>query len=210
MNEYWDTRYRAEGRIWGESPSRTAVYALELFRKNGVHKVLVPGSGYGRNTGLFSASGFEVTGIEISPLACGMAQKFDPLTRVYNKSVLDMSFLPDKFDAIYCFNVLHLFRLDDRQKFISECGARVNEGGPMFFTVFSEKEDTYGKGAETEKNTYESKPGRPVHYFTEIDLKEHFKDMAILETGLTEDQENHGGGPHTHVLRYIYVKAGRK
>jgi SAM-dependent methyltransferase len=205
MNEYWDTRYRAEGKIWGESPSRTAEYASELFRKNGVNKVLVPGSGYGRNTRLFSASGFEVTGIEISPLACGLAQKFDPLTRVFTKSALDMSFLPDKYDGIYCFNTLHLFREEDRMKFIRECVNKVNTSSPMFFTVFSEQEETYGKGAETEKNTFESKPGRPVHYFTEKDLREHFKDMEILETGLMEDHENHGAGPHTHVLRYIYL-----
>jgi len=75
--------------------------------------------------------------------------------------------------------------------------------------VFSEKEDSYGKGAETEKNTFESKPGRPVHYFTDDDLKEHFQGMDMVETGIMEDREDHGDRPHTHVLRYIYVKAVR-
>jgi SAM-dependent methyltransferase len=207
MNEYWDKRYQAEGRIWGDLPSRTAERALELFRKAGVKKILVPGSGYGRNTRLFSTSGFEVTGIEISPEAYTMALTFDNVSRFYNASALDMAFLPDKYDAIYCFNVLHLFREKERKLFLQQCAERVKANGLMFFTVFSEKEASYGKGQEVEKNTFESKPGRPVHYFTDSDLKAHFKKMEILETRIIEDPENHGAeGPHTHQLRYICLK----
>jgi SAM-dependent methyltransferase len=207
MNEYWDKRYRAEGRIWGESPSRTAEHARELFRKQNVKKILVPGSGYGRNSRLFSKSGFEVTGVEISPKACKMAKEFDPDTRVYDASVLDMSFLSEKYDGIYGFNVLHLFREEDRKLFIKQCADRVMNSSLMFFTVFSEKEESYGKGREVERNTYESKPGRPVHYFTDDDLRQYFNNMEIVETGIAEDPEDHGEGPHTHILRYICVKA---
>jgi SAM-dependent methyltransferase len=207
MNEYWDNRYLAEGKIWGEKPSETALYALKLFQQQGAKKVLVAGSGYGRNSKLFSAAGLQVTGVEISFEACRLAMDYDPATRVFNRSVLDLSFLPGKYDSIYAFNVLHLFREADRKTFIRECARRLKLIGSMFFTVFSEKEESYGKGAEVEKNTYESKPGRPVHYFSEGDLKEHFRGFEIIETGLMEDVENHGGGPHTHILRYICVKS---
>lgn len=208
MNDYWDKRFEAEGRIWGDSPSRTAGYALALFRKASVKTVLIPGSGYGRNTKLFSTSGFKVTGIEISATAYAMALEFDPVSRFYNASVLDMSFLPDTFDAVYACNILHLFREKDRNLFIRQCISKVKKNGLMFFTVFSEKESSYGQGKEVEKNTFESKPGRPAHYFSDSDLKTHFKEMEILETGIMEDPENHGTeGPHTHRLRYIYVKA---
>ena len=206
-SEYWDRRFQAEGRIWGDSPSRTAVHALELFRKARVNKVLVPGSGYGRNSKLFSESGFKVTGIEISPTAYALAQEFDALTRHFNASALDISFLAEKYDAVYCFNVLHLFREQERKRFLQQCAAKIKDSGLMFFTVFSEKEESYGKGKEVEKNTFESKPGRPVHYFNESDLKAHFKGMKILETGMMEDPEDHGAeGPHIHRLRYIYVR----
>jgi len=206
MSEYWDKRFRAEGKIWGELPSRTAVHVLELFRRNKVKKILVPGSGYGRNTKLFSASGFEVTGVEISPLACTMAREFDPLSRVHNASVLDISFLADKYDAVYCFNVLHLFLGKERRLCIQQCVDKLMDNGLMYFTVFSEKEESYGKGREVERNTFESKPGRPAHYFTDADLKEHFKNMVVVETGITKDPEDHGEGPHTHTLRYICVR----
>jgi SAM-dependent methyltransferase len=203
---YWDQRYLAEGKIWGDGPSKTAEHALKLFLQQSVRKLLVAGSGYGRNTKLFSTAGMEVTGVEISFEACRLAMTHDPQTRVYNRSVLDMSFLPGKYDALYAFNVLHLFREAERKTLIKECARRVKQQRSLFFTVFSEQEESYGKGAEVEKNTFESKPGRPVHYFSESDLRDHFKSFDILETGLMEDAENHGEGPHTHVLRYIYAK----
>ena len=206
MNNYWDRRFSSEGKIWGESPSRTAYQALDFFRLYKVNKLLVPGSGYGRNTKLFSTSGFYVTGIEISQVACTLAHNFDPISQFYNASVLDMSFDTDIYDAIYCFNVLHLFLEQERGLFIQQCVSRLRDNGLLFFAVFSEKEPDYGKGKEVERNTFESRPGRPAHYFTEEDLKKHFKQMETIETDMMEDPEDHGEGPHTHILRYICLR----
>ncbi len=206
MNEYWERRYQSEGKIWGKLPSPTARHALDIFRRYNISTVLVPGSGYGRNTRLFSESGLNVTGIEISATAYAMAVEFDPLSRNFNTSALDMSFLEDSFDAVYCFNVLHLFHEQDRIIFVQQCIQRIRDKGILYFTVFSEKEESYGRGNEVEKDTFESKPGRPVHYFNNDDLKNHFIDTEIIETGIMEDPEDHGEGPHTHKLRYICVR----
>jgi SAM-dependent methyltransferase len=203
--DYWDRRFEDEGKIWGELPSRTAQYALELFRSANVKSVLIPGSGYGRHTKFLSTHGFDVTGVEISSVACNLAREFDPLSRFYNASVLDMSFDTNRYDAIYCFNVLHLFRENDRYVFIQQCDNKLNKGGLMFFTVFSEKELSFRQGREVERNTFESRPGRPAHYFTEADLKAHFVKYHLVDMGIVEDPEDHGGKPHTHTLRYICV-----
>ncbi|MHB1000817.1 MAG: class I SAM-dependent methyltransferase [Armatimonadota bacterium] len=204
--EYWDSRYQVDGFIWGTSPSRTALHALEVFKAHGVNSVLVPGSGYGRNTLVFSSAGMDVTGIEISPTACEIAAKHDPKTRVYQGSVTSMVFPVAPYDALYCFNVLHLMRAADRESFIDWVKSQIKGGGILYFTVFSEQESTFGKGEESEPNTFESKPGRPVHYFTDDDLREHFRDFQIIETGLVDDPEDHDGAPHVHKLRYIIVE----
>jgi len=203
---YWDKRFRDEGYVWGTSPSQTAEYALKIFRQNGVKKILAPGSGYGRNTKLFSESGFDVTGIEISDVALEMAKEYDPQTKHYNGSVLDMSFDKNKYDAIYCFNVLHLFREKERRLCLQECADKLRDSGLMFFIVFSDRDPSFGKGQEVEKNTFESRPGRPVHYFTEDDLRDLFREFEILESGIFEDVEDHGEGPHTHELLYILAR----
>lgn len=201
--QYWEQRFGEEGMIWGETPSKTAYYALEIFRSHEIKRILVPGSGYGRNTKLFSSSGYEVTGVEISEKACTMAKLFNPDTMFYQGSVLDMPFDTNLYDAIYCFNVLHFFLEDDRNLFLKNCAEKLKKNGLMFFTVFSDEESNFGQGKEVEKNTFETRPGRPAHYYTEVDLLEQFKDFNIGEKGVLPDPEDHGGKPHTHVLRYV-------
>ena len=84
---------------------------------------------------------------------------------------------------------------------------QLNENGYIFFSVFSEKESSYGRGENVEEETYESKPGRPIHYFSKDDLLDHFKEYQIIETGILKDNENHGEiGEHIHKLRYIYAQ----
>jgi 2-polyprenyl-3-methyl-5-hydroxy-6-metoxy-1,4-benzoquinol methylase len=207
MNTFWEERFCDEGRIWGDSPSRTAVYAIDLFRKTGVRKVLIPGSGYGRNAEAFARAGFEVTGIEISKTAISLARQGSLKIQYHFGSVLDMPFDNQVYDGIYCFNVLHLFRKDDRAAFLQRCREQLKDGGAMFFVVFSDNESSYGTGRMVEENTFESKPGREVHYYTDEDLVSEFRDLEIIETGMMEDPEEHGKeGRHIHLLRYIYSR----
>ena len=203
FQEYWNKRYGTEGKIWGEKPSISANHALEIFRKANAKSVLVPGSGYGRHTRFFSQAGFKVTGVDFSPVAVNIARQFDTLSEFYNGSVLDLPLENKIFDAIYGFNVLHLFNHIERALFLQGCERSLHKDGLMFFTVFSEQEVEFGKSFELEKNTFESRPGRPVHYFTEDDLRQHFTNYIIREMGIVEEPEDHDGKPHTHILRYI-------
>ena len=129
-------RYTAEGKIWGESPSQSAHKALEIFLANNVKSVLVPGSGYGRNTKLFSTAGMAVTGIEISETAFKMAGQFDPQSKFYMDTVLDMSFDHRRYDAIYCFNVLHLFRQPERELFFKAMSRQAKTAWSRLFHGF--------------------------------------------------------------------------
>lgn len=207
MGAYWNGRFKDENMIWGEQASKTAEYALKLFSERIVKNILVPGAGYGRNTKLFSNNGYTVVGVEISDQALKLAKEYDKKTFFIHSSVLDARLENGSFDAIYCFNVLHLFRENERRQFMDKCHEWLQDGGYIFFTVFSTDEKSYRKGAEVEKNTFESKPGRPVHYFSDEDIIEHFHRFNIIETGLMEDHENHGEeGPHVHTLRYIFAQ----
>jgi SAM-dependent methyltransferase len=182
------------------------VYAIELFKKTGVHEVLIPGSGYGRNADAFARTGFEVTGIENSKTAVSIAMQGSLGVRYHYGSVLDMPFDNSVYDAIYCFNLLHLFRKNDRVAFLQRCRSQLKEGGVIFFVVFSDKESGYGTGKMVEENTFESRPGREVHYYSDEDLVSEFRDFEIITTGMMEDPEEHGKeGRHIHLLRYIYA-----
>jgi SAM-dependent methyltransferase len=206
MRRYWDERFGREGRIWGDDPSPTALVAARLFRDHGVQTVLVPGSGYGRNTKLLSELGFSVVGIEISEVAVALAREFDPGTTHRVGSVLDLSFDDAQYDAIYCFSTLHLFYENERRRLVSQCTSKLRPGGLAFSTAFSDGDASFRRGREVEPNTFESRPGRPAHYFTQSDLLDHFRGSDVLETGVVEEPEDHGAGPHVHILRYILAR----
>ena len=205
--EYWNNRFSDKGKIWGTEPSRTAIYALTLFKKYDIKNILIPGAGYGRHTHFFSTNNFEVTGIEISEIALNIAKEIDSKSKYILGSVLDMPFNDEIYDAIFCHNLLHLLLEKQRISFIKNCYAQLRDAGFAFFSVFSEKEDSFGKGAKIEDHTFESKPYRPTHYFTNEDILQHFHDFSVIETSIIEENENHGDlGAHTHKLRYIFVK----
>jgi len=204
---YWNNRFSNGGKIWGDLPSKSAMYCLELFKKHNIKRILVPGSGYGRHTKLFSKNRYQVVGIEISETAIEISKEFDTQTKFFNYSVLEMDEQEEKFDAIFCFNVLHLFTEDNRIIFLENCYNHLSPEGFCFFTVFSDEESSFGKGKEIEKFTFESKPGRPTHFFTEADLIQHFNKYHLLDTGIIEEPENHGDrGAHVHLLQYIFAQ----
>jgi SAM-dependent methyltransferase len=205
--EYWNNRYSDNGKIWGTEPSSAAFYALKLFKNHEIIKILIPGAGYGRHTKFFSKNNYEVTGIEISETAVNIAKEFDSKSKCILGSVLDMPFTNEHYDAIFCYNVLHLFLKNQRKLFTDKCYNQLKDKGVAFFTVFSDQEESFGKGAKIEENTFESKRYRPTHYYTEPDLLEQLKNFSVIDTGIIEENEDHGElGPHTHKLRYIFVK----
>jgi SAM-dependent methyltransferase len=202
--DYWNSQFSQYNHIWGETPSKSAGIALSLFRQHQVNRILVPGSGYGRNTKLFSTSGFDVTGIEISEEACALAREFDPATKLHNGSFLDDSFVPGQYQGIYCFNVLQLFLKADRIRFVHRSAQLLSPGGLMFFTGISDQDESCGQGKEVEENTFAVKPDKILHYFTLEDLKLHFEGFKILEVGDLEDQVSHTlYGMKSYRIRYI-------
>jgi len=209
--EYWNNRFSEKGKIWGIEPSNTAIYALNLFKKYEIKKILIPGAGYGRHTKFFSANNYEVTGIEISEKGLSLARDLDSKSKLILGSVLDMPFDDEIYDAVFCYNLLHLLLEKQRISFIEKCYNQLRNAGLAFFSVFSEHEDSFGKGAQIAENTFESKSYRPTHYFTEEELSQHFDAFTVIKTSIIEEKENHGElGPHTHRLRYIFVKKEEK
>jgi len=205
MSEYWNQRFAQEGMIWGSTPSPTAFHAREIFRNFKLKSVLVPGAGYGRNTKVFSEE-FETYGIEVTPAAKEMAVKWDPQSHFILGSALDVV-LDTQVDAIYCYDVLHLFLEEDRRRLVHNCLQQLRIGGMLYFTCFSDEDKNMGCGKLLEPGTYEYKKGKYAHFFSEQDLRMHFKDTEIVEMGSTSEELNSPeGGTHTYILRFIAAK----
>lgn len=207
MNDYWNTRFGSGGKVWGINPSGTAINAKKFFEEKNIDDVLVIGSGYGRHSNYFHKEGFSVEGIEYSEEGIKIAIEDNPKIKYYHGSVFDMPFREEKYSSIYCFNVIHLFTKDMRNELLKKCKEVLKDNGVMYFTSFSEQEGSYGTGEEIEENTFETKKDKPIHFYTEEDIRDEFKEYIIVESGLYSDIENHGDeGEHEHLLRYIVVQ----
>ena len=208
MGEYWEKRYVKDGEIWGMLPSITVARADEYFTAHECRNILVPGCGYGRNANFFQKKEYHVTGIDISESAIFMARRLNPKIEYVTGSVFDVELPQDLYDGIYAFNFLHFMLEQQRKQFIRQYMDILHPGGVGFFTVFSEEEKGFGQGVEVEQNTFETRPGRPSHYFTREDLLNHFSLYTVIGEGLVEEPENHlPDGHHIHYLRYIALKA---
>lgn len=205
MSQYWSGRFAREGMIWGSEPSPSAWQAEKLFRAEGVESVLVPGAGYGRNTKVFSA-GFTTYGIEMSTEALELAAEWDPETTFIAGSALEPQ-LSVQVDAVYCYDVLHLFLEAQRRQLIAACLAQLKPGGLLYFTSFSDEDMNNGCGRRLEPGTYEYKEAKYAHFFSDADLRDHFAGTAIRETGsFPESLHSSQGGAHEYILRYIIAR----
>ncbi|GGF90267.1 class I SAM-dependent methyltransferase [Paenibacillus abyssi] len=150
---------------------------------------------------------FEVDAIELSTEAVSLARQWDEKSCFIEGSIFNSSVTKKQYDAVYCYDLLHLFTNLDRAKLILRCIEQLEQAGVFYFTCFSDEDASFGKGMELEKNTFEYKKGKSAHFFSDDDLRKHFKETHIVETGLVEENfEYSNGETRSYKLRYVFGK----
>lgn len=179
--EYWESKFNTEGAMWHFEPSDASGLALELFKDHGIHAILLPGYGYGRNAKLFEDKGIEVTGIEISAAAIAIARANGLKGNIHHGSVTEMPFDDLKFGGIFCYALLHLLTRPQRKKFIQACFNQLESGGIMIFTVASKQMSYYGSGRILSKDRFRIMNGLNVYFYDTISLQKEFAGCGIVE-----------------------------
>jgi cyclopropane fatty-acyl-phospholipid synthase-like methyltransferase len=204
MTEFWEASFRDKQEMWGWEPADSAVLTLELFKKHGLNKILIPGFGYGRNAKIFTDNGFDVTGIEISEHAIDLAKKqFSNSIKIYYGSVNSMPFDRDLYDGIFCYALLHLLSAKERFKFIDDCYNQLKPEGYMVFVSISKLDVRYGKGKEISKDTFETWPGLNLFFYDLNSIESEFKNHGLLDAKvINEPIKNIGDKPKQ---RFWYI-----
>ncbi len=192
MNEFWESAFKSNDIMWGESPTDNAKNVLGLLQKNKIKSVLIPGFGYGRNARVFYDNGFNVTGIEISKTAIDRARKyFGSDVTIHYGSVTDMPFDKARYESIYCYSLIHLLDKADRMKLIEDCYLQLVPNGIMVFVALSANDKRFGVGDEVGKNTFHSTHGLNLYFYDEASVKEEFGDYNIIDLKeINEPEEN--------------------
>lgn len=204
--QYWETRFREGGLIWGVEPSPAAGWAGEWFKQEGSSRILVPGAGYGRNSKALSGH-FRVEALELSEEAVKLGQVWDTQTVFRQGSILDPSAVSGPYDGIFAYDVLHLFLEQEREQLMSNFARWLKPGGLLCLTCFSDGDSHCGQGRQLEEGTYEYMPGKHAHFFTEADLLRHVDDFQVAEMGIMDEQLRYeDGSVKRYRLRYAAVR----
>ena len=180
MNEYWENRFKNEGEMWKLEPSDATLWALDLFKANGIHEILVPGFGYGRNARVFIENGFTVTGIEISQSAIDLARANGLDCRIHHGSVTSMPFDNKQFDGIFCYAMIHLLNKEERNTFLKACDHQLKEEGLMVFVVASTHMSMYGSGRYISKDRYAISEGLNVFFYNDQAITDEFSGFGLI------------------------------
>lgn len=206
---YWNERFAAEGTIWGVDACLAAKRSVEVFKKENVSKILVPGCAYGRNSSFLARKGFDVVAVDISDEAIHIAKKElnnNYCVKYIQGDVLEQQ-LTNEFDGIISINFLHLFDDKTTERILIKFSEFLRPKGLLVLTSMSIHDSDFGKGSMINKYTFESKKGRPIHYFDQQTMKtlinKYFTPLTIEEI---IEHENHGGKKHHHNMVYVVAQ----
>ncbi len=212
MTEFWESSFRDKQTMWGLEPADAAISTAELFQKNGLEEILIPGFGYGRNAKVFIDNGCRVTGIEISETAIDLARKyFGDTIEVYHGSVGDMPFDLKMYDGIFCYALIHLLDEKERIKLIENSYGRLRPGGYMVFVAISKNTPTYGEGVELSKDRFETKHGVKLFFYDSDSVNREFANYDLLEAEeINEPSKNMENTPSQKFWQIICRKEKKR
>lgn len=197
MTEFWESSFKEKQTMWGFEPADSAITTVDLFRKNGLNKILIPGFGYGRNAKVFDNNGFNVTGIEISETAIDLAKKhYGDHIKVYHGSVGDMPFDQELYVGIFCYVLIHLLNIRERVKLIKYCYNQLNSNGYMVFVTISKETSAYGKGKRISKDRFKTEHGVKLFFYDSDSIGKEFGKYGLIEAKeINEPVTNTGNKP---------------
>ena len=207
MTEFWESSFRDKQEMWGLEPADSAIGTLELFKKYGLNKILIPGFGYGRNAKIFTDNGFKVTGIEISETAIDLAKKhFGDSIKVYHGSVSSMPFDQELYDGIFCYALIHLLNAEERIRLIEDCYNQLKPNGYMVFVAISKMDLRYGNGKEISKDTFETKHGVTLFFYDSYSIKSEFGNWGLIDAEEINEPKMNLGDKPSQKFWYIICK----
>jgi SAM-dependent methyltransferase len=187
QREHWQDTYRAHPEMYGSGRSEPAAYAAEVFKANGVERVLELAAGHGRDALYFAHQGFTVLATDFSDIAVAQVRRTaqaQGVTARVQSTVHDLRKpLPvetGSIDAVFAHMALCM-ALSTRELHVilNEVSRVLKPGGKFIYTVRHTGDAHYGAGQAHGDDIFEC-GGFAVHFFSR-ELVESLAAGWILE-----------------------------
>jgi len=175
-----------------KTPQEEVAALHDLFQNKKVKKVLDLGCGSGRHLVYFAKLGYDVCGIDVSPVAIKLSKKWladeDLNAELHCEDMQQLPWPDNFFDAVVTVQVIEHNRLGHIQKIIKEVHRVIRTSG-YFFAMLKKypppKDWQKGKFVRRDHHLYAPTEGTEkgiVHYFfAEDELKDIFAGFDIIE-----------------------------
>lgn len=198
QREFFRKAYQSGDHGWPvEGPTP---YVKTLVRRLGSgrgRRALDLGCGEGRHTLLLANQGYDVTGLDLEPLAIRKARAFlrragASATLVTGDS-LDLRFPPERFDLVLDYGCFHHVVTRDWPRYIRQVIRVLKPGGHFVLSVFSTRfkhhpEERRTRNWLVHRNHYD-------HFFTPAEIRRAFgKAFRIVD--IREEHEGLNGFYH--------------
>ena len=185
MSEIWNRIYSSDASFFGDDPSKFGLECYNEFKKHGVKKILELGCGQGRDTIFFASNGLDIVAIDSSHVAINILSKITTEKNLAIKAMIydasgGIPFDSSYFDAVYSHMLFNMKFTDDQlKKLFAELKRVLKNGGLNLFSVRSDNDAMYRKGAKVEENIYDIN-GFQIRFFTRSDV-----ENILISTGFT-------------------------
>jgi len=193
-NQAWEEIFQRDGRVLAELLPAFH-QAAARFSECGCWKILDLGCGCGRHAVGFSRQDFQVTGVDISPTALGLAQvwlkeevlKADLVQADFRQQ---LPFREGHFQGIFSTQVIHHALVAEIRIAIREIWRVLVAGGLAFITVAARKNPEL-PFQEIEPDTFlpleGDEKGLPHHIFSPAALRQEFSHFEIMDLEPRDD-----------------------
>jgi SAM-dependent methyltransferase len=188
QSQYWEKNFLSKPEMFGLEPSKAAIYALKILKKENIKNILEIGAGLGRDTIFFAKNLISVQAIDYSPSAIRIINKKskeNKLTKVISTKIFDVrKKLPFKDSSIEaCFShMLYCMALStsDIKNINKEILRILKPGGINIYTVRHVGDGDYMNGIHRGEDLYEN-DGFIVHFFSKKKISQVSDGFKILK-----------------------------
>jgi SAM-dependent methyltransferase len=174
QQQHWEDSFAQKPEMFGAQPSDPARKALELFKREGIRKILEMGAGQGRDTIFFAENGLQVTvldyaenGVEAIARKAAALGLSKAITALRHDARNPLPFADASFDACYS-HMLFCMALStpELERLSQEVWRVLKPDGLNVYTVRHTGDPQYGAGIPRGDDTFESSGGFAVHFFS--------------------------------------------
>ncbi|MBU4439516.1 MAG: class I SAM-dependent methyltransferase [Firmicutes bacterium] len=186
---HWEETFSNKPQMFGTNPSEAAIKAVEIFKENGVKKILERGGGQGRDTLYFAENGFEITVVEYTSAGIQAIKKSAAereathlITPVFHDVRKPFPFEDETFDACYSHMLYCMALTTAELAFIAmETNRVLKPEGINIYTARNTDDADYGTGIHQGEDLYEC--GKFIIHFFNLEKVEKiagsFKTIKI-------------------------------